>query len=120
MKDIQFIIPQTSIINAAIVGKTYTEGLILYQKVLVLILSSSLSMYRSKSGTKLIDLLQGSNTPPDNILQMLGTSACGQLMTCLDSSDIDKIQSLTASANNGKLNIILTLINGQSYEGFLT
>lgn len=120
MKDIQFIKPQTTQINPYILGKTSTYGLILYQKILVLLLSSSSDLYRQREGTTLLDILDGSNTPSDQLLQVIGSSACGQLITYLDSSDTDLIQSLTADANMGRLSIILTLKTGQSYEGFLT
>lgn len=120
MKDMQFTQPKTMLIQPHVLGVASVQGLILYQKILVLMLSSSSSSYRENAGTQLIDLLSGSNTPSDQLLTSLGSNACAQARSLLDSQDIDKMDSLTASASNGVLSITLRLKDGQTYTGELS
>lgn len=119
MKDIKFVEPQTCVIAPTIKGKIQTQGLAVYQKVLTLMLSSSSDIYRQKQGTSLLNILEGSNTPPDDILQAIGMTACSQVLLCLDSQDVQLIKQLRAQAINGSLNIHLQLIDGTIYKGQL-
>lgn len=120
MRDICFTKPKTCLIQPEILGKSSVQGLLLYQKIVVLLLSSQNSSYRSQTGTNLVDLLGGANTPADVILTSLGTIACNQIKAQLDSSDAQLIQSLTAEAQDGHLSITLVLDQNESYTGVLT
>lgn len=120
MKDICFTQAKTTAVQPKILGKSSIQGLLLYQKILVLLLSDSSSLYREDSGAGLISLLKGSNTPADQLLQALGSIACAQVKGLLDPSDVEKLKDLTASAQNGSLYITLELESGQTYTGALT
>ena len=65
-------------------GKTSVEGLMLYQKLMILILSPVNGLYRQNAGTTLTELLQGANTPTADVLLALGTSACLTAKNLLD------------------------------------
>ena len=119
MKDICFTQPKTCLIVPQIKGKTSVEGLILYQKIVVLMLSSQTGAYREQSGTELVNTLQGANIPADSVLLSIGTLACNAVRKQLDPQDEQKIQSLTASVQSGGLSIILQLANGESYTGVI-
>lgn len=119
MRDIQFIQPKTEIIFPVIKGKTTIDGLLLYQKILVLMLSPVNGLYRESAGTSLTQLLQGANTPANDVLLAIGTNACSTARNCLDVQDVQLIDSLSASAQDGRLSITLTLIDGQTYTGTL-
>ena len=119
MRDFQILPVQTTILQPKVLGKTSTQGLLLYQKILLLILSSSKGAYREQAGCDLVSLLQGGNTPEDAILQSIGLLACSTVKGLLDFQDAQKIESLTAQAQDGQLYITLTLISGQTYTGSL-
>ena len=119
MKDIQFTLPKTMQITPNIQGKTSVEGLKVYQKLMILILSPSNGLYREQAGTSLTELLQGSNTPTDEILLALGTSACLTAKNLLDIQDMEKLKSVTAEASNGSLSITVQLQDGETYTGVL-
>jgi len=57
MKDMLITEPKTQAISPSVLGKTYSEGLSIYQKILVLILSSDTAPYRVSAGAPLIKLL---------------------------------------------------------------
>lgn len=120
MKDICFTQAKTMLVQPHILGKSSIQGLLLYQKILILILSDDSNTYRSDSGVGLIKLLKGANTPADQMLQSLGNIACAQVKSLLDAQDIQKLKSLTADASNGSLYITLELESGQTYTGALT
>lgn len=120
MRDVCFTKPETCIIQPQILGKSSVQGLLLYQKIIVLLLSSQKGLYREQAGTNLVDLLGGANTPADVVLTSLGTIACNQIRAQLDSSDAQKIESLTADAKDGHLSITLVLDQNESYTGVLT
>lgn len=119
MKDICFTQPKTCLILPQIKGKTSVQGLILYQKIVVLMLSSQAGAYRAQAGTELVNTLQGANIPVDSVLLSIGTLACSAVRKQLDPEDDRKIQSLTASVQNGGLSITLKLTNGESYTGVI-
>lgn len=119
MRDLQFTQPKTMLIQPEIKGKTSVDGLKVYQKLLVLILSPSNGVYREQAGTVLTELLQGANTPQDDVLLAIGTNACSTARSLLDPQDNQLIDTLEASAQNGQLTITVTLIDGQTYTGAL-
>lgn len=119
MKDLKFTQPKTMEIAPDIKGKTTVDGLILYQKLLTLILSPSNGAYREQAGTTLTQLLQGANTPQDDVLLAIGTNACSTARNLLAVQDSDLIDSLEAAAQDGSLTITLTLTDGQTYTGAL-
>lgn len=120
MKDIQIVPMKTVLVQPMLLGKTTTASLILYQKVLILMLSSSKQFCRESAGTSLIDLLQGANIPADQLLTTLGSAACAKVLSLLQDTDRQLVSSLTAEAANGTLSITLQLKTGQSYTGVLT
>lgn len=120
MKDIQFTLPKTMQITPNIQGKTSVQGLMVYQKLMILILSPASGLYRQEAGTTLTELLEGANTPSDEILLALGTSACLAAKNLLDIEDADRIKNVTAQAQNGSLSITLQLQDGEIYTGVLT
>lgn len=119
MKDICFTELKTQAIVPDIRGKTYSTGQLIYQKILILILSDKDGIYRTNTGTTLIQLIHGVNTPNDALLQTLGTTACNDAYSLLSAQDISHIDSLRASASNGQLSITLKLKDGQTYTGVL-
>lgn len=117
MKDICFTQKNSTVIQPTILGKITDQNQILYQKILVLTLSNIFDTYRQSAGCVLINLLQGSNIPDDNILSNIGTTACAKVYQCLDADDVNLIKNLQAYASNGQLIIKLQTIDGSVYTG---
>ena len=119
MKDLLFTQTKTQEIKPKILGKTQS-GLRLYQKILVLLLSSINSEYREYAGTNLTSYLGKANITADGFLQALGTSACKNALQLLDSEDRALIDKLTANVQYSTLYITIMLTDGTTYIGALT
>lgn len=119
MKDLLFTETKTQDIKPKILGKTQT-GLRLYQKILVLLLSSVNSDYRETSGTNLTSYLGKVNVTDNGFLQALGTAACKNALQLLDAQDSALIEQLTADVQYSSLYITIKLTDGTTYTGALT
>ena len=118
MKDLLFTQPKTQDIKPKVLGKTAT-GLRLYQKILVLLLSSSQDAYREDAGTQLTTYLGRANITGSNFLQSIGAAACTKALSLLDSQDRSLIDQLTATAQYSSLYITIKLTDGTTYTGAL-
>lgn len=117
MRDLQILPVKTAAMKPCVLGRTTSQGFMLYQKIVILILSYYKDAYREAAGSNLPALLKGANTPMDQVLLSMGTMACNQVKSQLAPQDAQKIDSLSASAQNGQLDINLTLVSGQTYTG---
>lgn len=120
MKDIQIVPVQSTQIIPSVLCKTQAAGLILYQRILVLLLSSSGAAYRELQGASMLNLLQGINTPSDDILTSLGTLSCAQVRDMLSVEDNINLKNLYVQTQNGSLYVTVELNDGTSYKGQLT
>lgn len=118
MRDLQFIDKTSYNIQPYVIGKTNDRLLMLYQKILVLLLTQGNTEFRQYQGTQLISLLQGANIPAQNFLQHLGQISCNQVLQQLDSEDRQLISNLSASVQNGSLFIVLKT-EDQQIKGIL-
>lgn len=119
MKDVLFTEIKTEDLAPTILGKTDT-GLRLYQKILVLLLSSNKTKYRATAGTSLVSFFGQVNITGNDFLQTLGNSACSQALSLLDTEDAALIKQLKATAQYSKLYITIELTDGTTYTGALT
>lgn len=69
MKDIAITTGVSGTIPFTIQGRTDSDGMMLYQQLLILLLSYNKGSYRSSAGTALAGLLDGSNIPTASALQ---------------------------------------------------
>lgn len=119
MIDILFTTTKNGPVTTKILGATDT-GIRLYQKIIILLLSSANDMYRQQYGSQLPDLVGKVNISDDITLQNFGVMACSGVLQQLDPEDRAQIQTLTATAQNLKLYITISLRDGTTYTGALT
>lgn len=118
MKDLQILQKKTMTIQPCLLDKIYDKNFLLYQKILILLLSNVDSLYRN-DGCNLVQIMQGSNVPDPKFLQTLATSCCDQVITTLDAEDRALLQRIWMSVDNGQLNIHVKMKNAQLFEGIL-
>lgn len=117
MKDIAFIRPISQIISGTIKNSSTDQGLLLYQKIIVMILSSVDSAYRQEAGTSFIEHLGKSNFAGNDYMRSLLQTACVQAKQCLDLQDSNKIQNISVQTPGDSANITVELKNGEIYTG---
>lgn len=118
MIDVLFGQPKSGKVKLQLLGKTDT-GLRLYQKLLILLLSSINQPYREQAGSTLVTYIGNINALGDSALTALGTQACNRVKSMFDPQDAALIQSVQAEARNSMLYITMKLTDGTSYTGAL-
>ena len=71
MKDIAFIRPVSEVIKGTIKNGSTDEGLLVYQKIIVILLSSIKGAYRQRAGTAFIEQLGKGNLSNNNYMKAL-------------------------------------------------
>ena len=115
------IIPEVSgPVTFKIEGASADIGLMLLQRLYVMLLSDPSTGYRSSDGGQtLLTLLDGCNTPPDSIMNTYLALGCATAVSMLDQSDRNNIKSFTGNCTNGKIVCTLVLADGTTVRGQL-
>jgi len=119
-KDIR-IIPQTSgEVIFSVYGTSEDTGLMLLQRLYILLLSDQSDGYRGGSDSySLLRFTEGGNIPPDAVLDSILNICCALALRALDDSDRELIQSFYGSSEEGKITCTLTLKDGTTISGAL-
>lgn len=117
MKDIAFIRPVSQVIKGTIKNRSTDQGLLLYQKIVLLVLSSVTGAYRQEAGTSFVQYLGRGNMADNDYMKALLQTACTQAKQCLDLQDSNRIESINVQMLDTSANITITLTSGEIYTG---
>ena len=119
-KDMQIVPAKSGEITLDLLGNSEDSGLMLLQRLYVLMLSDLSSDYRGGSfGNALLAFLEGGNTPPDGVLTSMLSVACAAALLGLDADDRSLVSSFSASAVDGAIQATLKLADGTTLTGTL-
>lgn len=119
-KDILMIPAVSGPVTFSITGSAEDVGLLLLQRLYVMLLSDPQTGYRdSDGGQTLLNFLDGGNIPVDSIMNMYLALGCSTAVSMLDESDRNNIESFTGVCENGKITCTLTLADGTTIQGQL-
>lgn len=119
MDDLQILAPEEGKVNFDVYGKSADTGLMLLQRIYVLLLASNDGTYRDSSSYTLLQFLEGGNVPSDGVFNSVLAICCSEVLDMLDSEDRDNIQELSAVSNNGEITCTLVLADGTTVKGLL-
>lgn len=118
--DICIIDDNTGDAGLLVYGKREDGGLLLLQRLYVLMLSNLSDTYRPGSiSGDLLAFLEGGNTPDDNTLNALLALSCSSAMNALDTEDRRNVSSFSAKAADGAIEATLKLTDGTTVKGKL-
>ena len=119
--DIQITPGESGDVLFSVRGKAPDTGLMLLQRLYVLLFSPRGKGYRG-GGIEydLLALLEGANTPTDEELNALLALGCAYALEGLDDEDRALVDSFTCSASGGAVSCTLVLSEGTTIEGQLT
>jgi hypothetical protein len=101
-------------------GRSEDTGLMLLQRLYVLMFSVSGSEYRGgRPGTDLLALMEGANTPPDVVMNQLLALCRSAALSALDRVDRERIASFSCVSSDGIILATLTLTDGTTVKGVL-
>jgi len=119
-KDLLMIPAVSGEVNFDITGSSEDTGLLLLQRLYVMLLSDPQAPYRnSDGGQTLLKFLDGGNIPVDSIMDTYLAHGCATAVSMLDESDQQNIQSFTGTCTNGKIVCTLVLADGTTIQGQL-
>lgn len=115
------MIPQTEgAVNFEVTGSINNIGLLLLQRLYVMLLSDPQTGFRnSDGGQTLLRFLDGSNIPLDSIMDTYLALSCATAVSMLDSEDKKLIKSFKGKSVDGKIICTLTLKDGTTVQGHL-
>lgn len=120
-KDVLMIPDKTGVVNFDITGSSEDTGLLLLQRLYVMLLSDPRTGYRdSDGGQTLLRFLDGGNIPLDSIMNTYLALGCSTAVSMLDEEDRNKIESFTGYSENGVITCTLELVDGTTIQGQLT
>ncbi len=122
--DIQLILNTSGPVVFDVYGKSVDTGLLLLQRLYILLLTASTDAYREADDTldySLVDLIYGSNVPDTGVLETMISIGCITAVNSLDDDDRALISSFTGYCDDAS-NIIceLKLQDGTTVKGQLT
>ena len=119
MKDL-LIIPNTpGTVTFEVRGKSEDSGLLLLQRLYVLLFSGSSEDYRTEGGN-LSGFLEGVNIPDIGSFNALLAVCAGAALRAMDEDDRVNIESFTATYDGESINCILKLTDGTTVNGTLS
>ena len=119
-KDVIMIPDKPGEVNFAITGAYEDTGLLLLQRLYVMLLSDPRTGYRnSDGGQTLLKFLDGSNIPVDSIMDTYLALGCQTAVSMLDKEDRALISSFTGQTIDGKIYCTLKLKDGTTIQGLL-
>lgn len=120
-KDLLMIPSVSGPVTFSITGASEDTGLLLLQRLYVMLLSDPAIGYRNSDGGQyLLRFLDGYNIPADSVMNTYLAHGCATAVSMLDQSDRDNIQSFTGSCTDGKITCTLVLADGTTIQGQLT
>lgn len=119
MKDMRIIPNESGDVTFELLGGEEDTGLMLLQRLYVLMLSQSDGTYRYGTDGALLQLLEGGNNPPAGVLNALLSVACANALNALDEADRVRISSFKGSATDSGILCTLELMSGTVLEGVL-
>ena len=119
-KDIKMIPDVSGLVTFAITGDSEDIGLMLLQRLYVMLLSDPQTGYRdSDGGHTLLKFLDGGNIPVDSIMNTYLALGCATALSMLDETDRRLIRSFTGDCTDGKIVCTLVLNDGTTIQGQL-
>lgn len=119
-KDIQMIPDHSGQVIFTILGESSDTGLMLLQRLYVMLLSDPQNDYRdSDGGATLLQFLEGANIPADSIMNTYLALGCSTAISMLDDDDKQYIESFTGECENGVITCTLVLTDGTTVKGQL-
>ena len=119
-KDVLIIPDVSGPVTFSIKGSSEDTGLLLLQRLYVMLFTDPSTGYRdSDGGQTLLTLLDGYNTPPDAIMNSYLNIGCATAVSMLDASDKSNIKSFTGNCTNGVVVCTLVLADGTTVKGRL-
>lgn len=119
-EDVVMIPDVSGPVNFTITGKSEDTGLMLLQRLYVMLLTDSQSPYRdSDGGVTLWNFLEGANIPSDSIMNTYLALGCSTAVSMLDDEDKQNISSFTGSCVDGVITCTLVLADGTTVKGQL-
>ena len=119
-KDLLMIPAKSGPVNFEITGTSEDIGLMLLQRLYVMLLSDPQTGYRdSDGGQTLLKFLDGGNIPVDSIMNTYLALGCSTAVSMLDESDQQNIQSFTGVCEDGIITCTLVLADGTTIQGQL-
>lgn len=119
-KDVLMIPSVSGKVNFTITGSEEDTGLMLLQRLYVMLLSDPQNPYRdSDGGATLLTFLDGANIPTDSIMNTYLALGCSTAVSMLDESDKEHIESFTGQCLNGVITCTLVLTDGTTVKGQL-
>lgn len=119
--DIQIITDREGTVTFDVYGDSEDTGLMLLQRLYVLLMSDQDSSYRAQNASySLLAFLDGANFPGDGAMNAILAICCSNAVSMLDSADRARIQSFIGLCRNGVMTCTLTLTDGTTIKGALT
>lgn len=119
-EDLLMIPAKSGDVNFAITGSSEDVGLLLLQRLYVLLLSDPQTGYRdSDGGQTLLRFLDGANIPADSLMDTYLALGCATAVSMLDDEDRRHIGSFTGSCTEGIITCTLVLTDGTTIQGQL-
>lgn len=119
-KDLRIIPDMSGPVKFSIRAASEDTGLMLLQRLYVLLLSDPTTGYRdSDGGQTLLRFLDGSNIPADSIMNNALALGCATALSMLDADDRAYIDSFTGTCVDGVITCTLELTDGTTIQGQL-
>ena len=119
MRDLRIINDATGDVLFKVYGASEDIGLMLLQRLYIMLLSDQTSPYRGGAGYTLLNLLNGANKPADGVMSSVLAIACANAVKMLDADDRAKIKAFTGTCNDGIITCTLSLTDGTTLKGQL-
>ena len=120
MKDIQIIPDTTGVVDFEIIGSSEDTGLMLLQRLYILLFCNQTDVYRNDGiGVSILNFIEGGNTPSSSVLNAMLSLACSSAVSMLDDSDKNNISSFIGFAEQDYVIFELSLIDGTTIKGSL-
>ena len=118
--DVQILPAKQGDIQFTVRGASDDTGLMLLQRIYILMLSAQGEAYRKATqGYSLLDFIEGGNVPNDNVMTSVLAIVCATVLSSLDSDDRALVASLTGYGEDGVAHITLKLTDGTTITGEL-
>jgi hypothetical protein len=118
-RDIQIVPNKEGDVTFEIIGAAEDSGLLLLQRLYILMLSS-VDGYRYTSGNTLLSLLDGANAPSDGAMNSMLAIGCANAVEALDEEDRVRVASFTGQCTNGTITCSLDFADGTTLKGIFT
>ena len=120
MRDLQIIPDESGRVTFSVVGASEDNGLLLLQRLYVLLLSDTDEAYRDGAdGYSLLKFIEGGNIPSAGVLDSVLAISCATALNSLDPEDRAVVQSFTGATTTTGIVCSLLLTDGTTIKGLL-